>query len=81
MIMTIDQNSLTLDVVFGEAFASMIMIMIDAADESFTYIGCCVRRSVCLNFNDNDNDSRSNSTHVGCCVGGSVCLKQEIHNL
>ena len=50
MIMTIDQNSLTLDVVFGEAFASMIMIMImiDAADESFTYIGCCVRRSVCL---------------------------------
>ena len=29
--MTVDQIPLTLDVVFGEVFASMIMIMIDAA--------------------------------------------------
>ena len=50
--MTVDQIPLTLDVVFGEVFASMIMIMvmimIDAADENFTHIGCCVRGSVCL---------------------------------
>ena len=31
--MTIDQNSLTLDVVFGEAFASILMIMIMTVDQ------------------------------------------------
>ena len=41
--MRVDQISLMLDVVFGEAFASMIMIMImmkmiDAADKHFTHV-------------------------------------------